>query len=341
MESGFEAANPLKESRPHGAGAEKGGGTSAGFVCSHCKEETMNHSNHYEQEAVRQIEEWRNRKGGLLDSALVFISRPIGWAYEKFVPGSLQKSLEKAVLGGVEMLKDAAHWTYSEKHIVQDARELGIFVEDFRDLAKYDLERLDRLAQKYFLSNKLIAALEGAGCGLGGLVLVAADIPALFTVSLRAVLQIGSSYGFDMRDPAMFPVILSVFNAGSCTEVGVKAAALADMKVVAKALAKGWTYKKVAERTQTGVIIQLLKERTKGLPREIANSVTKRKLGQLIPVAGPIIGAGFNYWFLSNVCLAAYMIFRSMHLARNDKGGNEPPWATSPSPAHLCPATPI
>jgi hypothetical protein len=55
-----------------------------------------------------------------------------------------------------------------------------------------------------------------------------------------------------MEDPDMLPVVMSVFNAGATASEASKAAALADMRVAAVAFSKNWTYKKVAERTQTG-----------------------------------------------------------------------------------------
>jgi hypothetical protein len=231
------------------------------------------------------------------------------------VPGSVQKTVGKAVIGFIEMLKDAAQWTYPDKSIVKEARKLGIEIYHHRQLRDYDVEKLDQIARRYFNSNKIIGALEGAGCGLGGLALIAADIPLLFTVSFRAVQQIGSSYGFDMEDPDMLPIVMSVFNAGATASEAAKTAALADMRVAAIAFSKNWTYKKVAERTQTGIVTQLLKERTKRLPKDIANNITKRKLAQVIPLVGSAIGAGFNYWFLSNTVRASYMIFRDMHLS--------------------------
>jgi hypothetical protein len=78
----------------------------------------------------------------------------------------------------------------------------------------------------------------------------------------------------------------------------------------------------VAERTKMGVVVQLLKERTKHLPKDIANNVTKRKLAQTIPIVGSAVGAGFNYWSLSNTTRGAYMIFREMPLER--KYGSPP-----------------
>src|SRR5690606_17428505 len=93
----------------------------------------------------------------------------------------------------------------------------GATAKSIKALAEEDLEVLDRTARRFFGENKVAAMLEGAGCGFGGWAFVAADVPALFTLSFRAVQQIGASYGFDMRDPEMVHVVMRVFNAGSAT----------------------------------------------------------------------------------------------------------------------------
>jgi hypothetical protein len=151
---------------------------------------------------------------------------------------------------------------------------------------------------------------------MGGSALIAVDVPALFMVSFRGIQQIGASYGFDMQDPAMFPVIMRVFSAGSAVSTPAKTAALLDLHVAAAAFSKNWTYAKVADRTATGAAAIALKEATRHLPKEIANRITKRKLAQTIPVVGAAIGAGFNYWFVSTTLHSAYMSFRYMYLAR-------------------------
>ena len=92
--------------------------------------------------------------------------KPIEWVHEKVVPGSVQKTVGKAVIGFIEVLKDAAQWTYPDKSIVKEARKLGIKIDDHRQLRDYDVEKLDQIARRYFNSNKIIGALEGAGCGL-------------------------------------------------------------------------------------------------------------------------------------------------------------------------------
>ena len=269
----------------------------------------------YEHRVHKEIEDWQSEKDGLLTRILNFAGKPVEFVYNA-APDALTGTVEKAIMGFMEMLRDGSQWTYPDSDIVKEAAKVGVHVEHYRDLREHDTEKLDRIAQRYFTSNKVLAALEGAGCGLGGLALIAADIPALFLISFRSVQQIGSAYGFDMDDPEMLPVVMSVFNVGASASSAAKTAALADLRIAASAFAKNWTYKKVAERTQTGVAAQLLKERVKHLPKDIANNVTKRKLAQAIPVVGAVVGAGFNYWFLSNTTRGAYMIFRDLHLKR-------------------------
>lgn len=57
-------------------------------------------------------------------------------------------------------------------------------------LKNLELEQLDQLATSYSTTNQIMALLEGAGMGLGGIVFIAADIPALMVISLRILIQL-------------------------------------------------------------------------------------------------------------------------------------------------------
>jgi hypothetical protein len=270
----------------------------------------------YEQRVREEIAAWQEEKAGAFRRAMNVVGRPVEQAYEH-VPEEYQQALGAAVVGALEAMKDTSRWTYSDRRVVKKARKLGLEVESCRELGGCELEDLDRLARSFFTSNKMLAALEGGGFGLGGPALVLADIPALFFLSFRTIQQIGVCYGFDMEDPEMLPVVMNIFNAGTAASGGAaKAKALADIRSAATALGAGWTYKKIAESTHTGVLIQVLQERARHLPKDIAGNVTRRKLVQALPLVGAAFGAGFNYWFMSNTARGAYMIFRDLHLAR-------------------------
>jgi hypothetical protein len=102
----------------------------------------------------------------------------------------------------------------------------------------------------------------------------------------------------------------------SGAEEATKVAALADMHIAARMFAKQWSYKKVAERTVIGGAANVLKQAAQRMPQEIAKNISKKKLAQMLPLVGAAVGAGFNYWFISQTSRTAYMLFREMHLAR-------------------------
>lgn len=264
---------------------------------------------------LKEIAEWEKAQPGMITMAIDAVGRPINLMIEK-TPESVKNLTGKAVLGFMEMLKDVSYWTYSEKNLIKKARKAGIHVNSIQELACQDLMLLDGIARSYSISNKMIAALEGAGCGLGGLALIAADVPALFAIGFRSIQQIGAAYGFDMRNPDMLPVIMSAFHAGSGIPPAVKSSILADMSMAAAALAGKTVYGKIAGQTKTVLLVDMFKKYLNSIPSRLAENISKRKLGQAIPVIGAALGAGFNYWFMNNVATSARMIFRKMYIER-------------------------
>ena len=104
----------------------------------------------YEKKVRQEIEGWKSQKDGLVTKALNVAGKPIDWVYEKVLPGSVQKTVGKAVSGFIEMLKDAAQWTFPDKNIVKEARKIGIEIDDHRQLRDYDIEKLDQIAKTIF-----------------------------------------------------------------------------------------------------------------------------------------------------------------------------------------------
>lgn len=274
----------------------------------------------YEVQARAQLVAWRDRSDGLVQRRVNEVTQRVSGLLGQMVPERLSGALMNAIQGAIDALKDASFWTYSDAALVREARKLGLECEKIADFKNVDLEQLDRLARRFFGSNKLLAALEGAGTGFGGAALIAADVPALFTISFRSIQQIGSCYGFDMTDPAMRPIVLSVLGAGAASSSAAKAQALLDMRLAASAFASGWSYQRVAEFTATGVAARALKRISERLPRDIAKELSRKKLAQLLPFVGAAVGAGFNYWFLRTTTETAYMLFRELYLQRKYPG---------------------
>ncbi len=271
--------------------------------------------NTYEIKALDEIREWEKARPGLVLKTIDAVGKPVTVFIDN-VPGPLRVAVEKAVIGFMEMLKDLSYWTYSERSIIKKSRRAGLNVHSISDMADQDIRDLDRIARGFFSTGKIIAALEGAGCGMGGLALVAADIPAIMGILFRTIQQIGSVYGFNMKDPAMTPVIMGIYSAGCCDSAAAKTAALADIHVAAAAMMGKAAYAKAAAKARTSLFLKFIEQSTGIVPAQIAQTIAKRKMTQFLPVIGAVVGAGFNFWLMSSTMTSAYMIFRKLHLDR-------------------------
>ncbi|MZP30519.1 EcsC family protein [Heliobacterium undosum] len=73
------------------------------------------------------------------------------------------------------------------------------------------LAQMDDEAQRIIDRYKKIAAIEGAGTGMGGAVLAAVDFPALITIKLKMLQEIAWLYGYDARTPQERNYLVHVF----------------------------------------------------------------------------------------------------------------------------------
>ncbi len=264
----------------------------------------------YEKNVQREIEKWRHTESSVIMQALNWAMKPVDWAVERVSPDLLDQAGD-AVARFLSMLNDASEWTYDPKDVLEAARGRGLAVERIEDLRNEALEELDPLARGLFSQNAVLAAVEGGGTGLGGAVLIAADIPLLFTINFRLIQQIGAAYGFPLRGPGFRPLLLAIFNVAASGGSEARNEALREISVAAAAVANDLAYK--------GRVTGTIRDQNRHLPREIAKNILGRKLGQVIPIAGAAVGAGVNYWFTLQTAEAAYMLFRALFLETKER----------------------
>lgn len=265
----------------------------------------------YEKNVQREIEEWQRGEASVLMQAFNWAMKPMDWVVERVVPPEAVDRASDAVEQFLSILNDASEWTYDASDTLAEARKAGLSIEKIEDLRDQPLEQLDPLARGHFTQNAVLAAIEGGGTGLGGAVLIAADIPLLFTINFRLIQQIGACYGYPMRGPQYRPLVLAIYNVAASGGREAKGTALREISVAAAAFANNLAYK--------GRVTGTFQEQNRHLPREIAKNIVGRKLGQAIPIAGAAVGAGINYWFTSETAKTAYMLFRALYLERKER----------------------
>ncbi len=265
----------------------------------------------YEKDVRREIEKWQRGEASVLAQAFNFVMKPVDWVVEQTVPADLVDQAGEAVEQFLTVLNDASKWTADESGLLSLAKEKGLDVETVEDLRDEPLDQLDELAKGFFTENTVMAALSGGGTGLGGAVLIAADIPLLFMINFRMIQQIGAAYGFPMKSPEYSPVVLSIYNAAASNEREARSAALREISVAAAAFANDISYK--------GRVKGTIPDQSRHVPRELAKNIVGRKLLQAIPLAGAAVGAGINYWFTNETAETAYMFFRALYLEHKER----------------------
>jgi hypothetical protein len=264
----------------------------------------------YEKNVQREIEKWHHDETSLVMQAVNWAMKPIDWAVE-YVSPDLVDQAGDAISQFLSLLNEASEWTYDARDLLATAAKQGLSVEKIEELRDQPLETLDPLARGLFSENAILAAVEGGGTGLGGVMLIAADIPLLFTINFRLIQQIAAVYGFPLKGPAYHPLLLNTFNVAASGTREAKNQAMREISVAAAAFANDLVYKGRAGGT--------LRDQNRHLPREIAKNIVGRKLGQFIPIAGAAVGAGINYWFTLQTAEACYMLFRALFLEYKER----------------------
>ncbi|MCB9678217.1 MAG: EcsC family protein [Alphaproteobacteria bacterium] len=151
---------------------------------------------------------------------------------------------------------------------------------------------------------------------------IALDITALLTLNLRAISEYATYYGFDIRlqEERLFALELLTMTT-STTEQG-KMLAMAQLVHIAK----DGPSERPERFLERHAFVQI-----HAAPGEVlAIRLTKAKLAQLLPVAGALIGGGYNAYYTASVCRHAHMWYRGAVpgpevRCRGHRGGRAPP----------------
>ena len=224
------------------------------------------------------------------------------------IPG-VAWSVKKTVGGIVKVANDVAQWSVRPEAVFGEfANRTGTSVTGYSDIAAMDLQKIDEaigyLAAKY----KLIAAAEGVGTGAAGPLGVPPDIVLLVTMNLRAAGEYATYCGFDvtLEDERLFA--LHILALASSPDDTSRAVELAELKRVAQAAARKKTWKEI----EKGVVVQIVQQ----IAQALGMRLTRAKLAQMVPVAGAVVGGGFNAQYTATVCDAAFHLYRERFLQR-------------------------
>ena len=243
-----------------------------------------------------------------------------------------------AASGATKFMTKSSQLTTSSDRVVRAYTKRGHKVEDLDDIRLLDLRAIDQTAsfsRMHFAYATSVAA-EGAATGFavsGGQILASAgtvagagagaapglgtiagamgiDAAILLAAASRVVAHHALYYGYYPHTPAEELFMMQVIGLAMAPTASAKVAAFQQLTVLTKGLATNAAWTELNKQTLTRV--------AKRFATEFSQRLTKKKLGQLVPVVGIGISAALNYRMIDQVADSAYWAYRERFLG--DKG---------------------
>jgi len=175
------------------------------------------------------------------------------------------------------------------KFLIQLRAAYRLPVTGYHGVYSLEVREIDVVADDIIRSGMKLAAVEGAGFGLGGLITIVPDLGILSAITMRTIQKLSLVYGFQ-------------FNTDDeIAELWIAAATAAGVDISRELLEKEVVNKFVPR------VIQRIAARA-------STEVVEKWAGRMIPLVSSALGAGLNYWFVRAWGERAKAHFRQRHL---------------------------
>ena len=283
--------------------------------------------NSTEQKLLSEIEDWKEKGPGFLNTATHVATKPLLWAGDKLIPAEVKDKFSVVGEKIAEKLQDASQWTVSEDEVLKATKEFEIDGSTIIELQNASVFDLNHVAEEFVKFNTRLAAAEGFGTGLLGWPGLLADLPALFILNFRMLYQISLSFGYKVEpakeegaEPFEVGYMLRIFKVATAASTEAKTVALTELKEYEDEHPDG-----IARVGSDYTRNQFGKNAAINISRIIINQIVKETLARKaitsIPGIGAVLTAGFNYYYVQDVGRTAIMIYQERFLL--DKKGRK------------------
>jgi hypothetical protein len=200
----------------------------------------------------------------------------------------LRRRIEKGLVSGLTRAYETVK-VNPEKFLIQLRAAYNLPITSFQGVYTVELGYLDEVAASVIRSSVKMAAVQGAGFGLGGLLTLVPDLGFLSAITMRTIQKLSLLYGFEFN------------TEDEMAELWIAAASAAGVDISRELLEKE-------------VISRFIPRVIQRIAAQASGEVVEKWAGRLIPVASSVIGAGLNYYFVRTWSKRAAAHFRQRHL---------------------------
>jgi hypothetical protein len=181
-----------------------------------------------------------------------------------------------------------------EKFLVQLRTAYRLPISGYHGTYQLEMGELDSVADELIRSGMKLAAAEGAGFGLGGLITILPDLGILSAITMRTIQKLSLVYGFQFNTD------------GEIAELWIAAASAAGVDISRELLEKE-------------VVSKFVPRVIRSIAARASAEVVEKWAGRMIPLVSSAIGAALNYWFVRAWGERAKAHFRERHLQRREQ----------------------
>jgi EcsC family protein len=199
----------------------------------------------------------------------------------------IRRRVESAVQGGLTRAYETVR-VDPNRFLMQLRSAYGLPIATYRGVYTVDIEHLDHVADLVIRGGMKLAAVEGAGFGLGGILTIVPDLGVLSAITMRTIQKLSLIYGFELNTD------------DEIAELWVAAATAAGVDISRELLEK-----EVVNRFVPRVIQRIAVK--------AGAEVVEKWAGRLIPITSSAIGGVLNYYFVRAWGGRALAHFRRKH----------------------------
>lgn len=200
----------------------------------------------------------------------------------------LRRRIDQGLVRGLTHAYDTVK-VNPEKFLIQLRAAYDLPITSFQGVYTVEIGYLDEVASSVVRSGVKMAAVQGAGFGLGGLLTLVPDLGFLSAITVRTIQKLSLIYGFDFN------------TEDEMADLWIAAASAAGVDISRELLEKE-------------VINRFIPRVIQRIAAQASGEVVEKWAGRLIPVASSLIGAGLNYYFVRTWGQRAAAHFRQRHM---------------------------
>jgi EcsC protein family len=209
----------------------------------------------------------------------------------------MRRRVEGAIRGGLNRTYETIR-VDPARFLMQLRIAHGLPLATFQGVYTLPMERLDDAAESVIRGGMKLAAAEGAGFGLGGILTLVPDLGILSAITMRTIQKLSLIYGFELNTDE------------EIADLWIAAASAAGVDISRELLEKE-------------VINKFVPRVIQRIAAKAGSEVVEKWAGRLIPFTSSAIGCALNYYFVRAWARRAQAHFREKHLEARRRSGEE------------------